>query len=99
MITVVNIKTHAPAGSDFYVGRGSPLGNPFPISFNTTREEVIAKYGEYLPQRIREGDAEIRGELNRIWKAAKVGDVNLVCFCAPRDCHANIIKKLIEEKL
>jgi len=30
---------------------------------------------------------------------AKTGDVNLVCFCKPKACHGDIIKKLIEEKL
>jgi Domain of unknown function (DUF4326) len=99
MITVVNTKHHVPTDADIYVGRGSPLGNPFRISISATREQVIGQYAEYLPRKIAEGNIEIRRELNRVWKAAKAGDVNLVCFCAPRDCHANIIKKLIEEKL
>lgn len=99
MITVVNKKRHVPTVNDVYVGRGSPLGNPYPITFSATREEVIERFRQYLSRELAEGDVEIREEMNRIWKAAKVGDVNLVCFCAPHDCHADIIKKLIEEKL
>jgi hypothetical protein len=99
VITVVNIKHHAPTDNDIYIGRGSPLGNPFPISSSAMREEVIASFEKHLSQKISDGDADIRGELNRIWRAAKAGDVNLVCYCAPRACHGDIIKKLIEEKL
>ncbi len=99
MITVVNIRNHDPTPSDFYIGRGSPLGNPAKISEHQGRSEVLRSYEEYLPKKIAEGDRPIREELNRIWKAAKVGDVNLVCFCKPRNCHGDFIKKLIEEKL
>lgn len=99
MISVVNIKTHEPTDSDIYIGRGSPLGNPYRINFRTTRDEAIARYEQYISENISSGNATIRAELNRIWKAAKVGDVNLVCFCKPEACHGDIIKKLIEEKL
>ena len=99
MIRVVNIKHHVPTDSDVYCGRGSALGNPFPITFSATREEVIERYRTYLSTKLREGDKEIRAEMNRIWRAAKAGDVNLVCYCAPRACHADFIKQLVEEKL
>lgn len=44
-------------------------------------------------------DKKICDELNKIWKLAKNENVNLVCFCKPKDCHGDIIKKLIESKL
>ena len=31
-----------------YIGRGSPYGNPFVIGKDGTREQVIAKYEEWL---------------------------------------------------
>ncbi len=99
MINVVNRKYHEPTDRDFYVGRGSPLGNPKRISHVTSREEAIGYYVDYLTAEIANGNKVIRGELNRIWKAARTGDVNLVCFCKPQDCHGDFIKKLIEEKL
>ena len=99
MITVVNMKTHEPTGHDIYIGRGSPLGNPKPISHLTTREEALVYYEDHLARKLKEKDKPIRDELNRIHKAAKAGDVNLVCYCKPRDCHGDIIKRLIEGKL
>lgn len=99
MITVVNLRKHEPTDNDIYVGRGSPLGNPKHITYITTREDVIAHYKEYLPKKLAAKDREICDEMNRIYRAAKKGDVNLVCFCKPNDCHADFIKQLIEEKL
>lgn len=99
MIQVVNKKNHEPTDIDIYVGRGSPLGNPERINHRTTREEAIAFYKVYLPEKIKEKDRVICGELNRIYRAARVGNVNLVCYCKPEDCHADFIKQLIEEKL
>ena len=109
MINVVNKKTHKPTENDFYVGRGSCLGNPY-SSINyvqtkalykcETRQESIQKFYEYIKQKISQKDIEICSELNKIWKAAKEEkDVNLVCYCYPKSCHATIIKKIIEEKL
>jgi hypothetical protein len=99
MIAVVNRKNHEPTDLDVYVGRGSPLGNPFRINFRTTREEAIEKYETELQIKIKNKDKVICNELNRIYRAAKVGDVNLVCYCKPENCHADFIKRLIEEKL
>lgn len=99
MITVVNKHHHEPTSIDIYVGRGSPLGNPERINHKTTRAEAIAFYKEYLPEKIRTKDKVICTELNRIYRTAKAGDVNLVCYCKPDDCHADFIKQLIEEKL
>jgi hypothetical protein len=101
MIQVVNSKHHVPNGTDIeiYIGRGSPLGNPYRINHRTTREEAIAKYAEYLPEKIKAKDKPICNELNLIWQMAKRGNVNLVCFCKPEACHGDVIKKLVEEKL
>ena len=41
-IVIVN-KHHGMQGE--YIGRGSPLGNPFVIGVHGTRKEVIDKYG------------------------------------------------------
>lgn len=99
MITVVNKKYHTPTDLDIYVGRGSPLGNPKPITHLTTREEAIYYYKGYICEKIEKKDLTICQELNRIYRLAKRGDVNLVCFCVPDDCHGNFIKQLIESKL
>jgi len=99
MITVVKKGVHKPTDHDIYIGRGSPLGNPEPITATTTREQAIAFYKTYLVKRLAEKYPPICREMNRIYKNAKTGDVNLVCFCKPQNCHGDFIKQLIEEKL
>jgi len=92
MITVVN-KRRAPlrAGvARIYVGRPSPLGNPFAIGRDGTREEVIEKYRAWLGTT----DAAL-DELIRI--RAIPGDIELECWCAPAACHADVIKAALEE--
>ena len=109
MITVVNKKTHTPGDNDIYVGRGSVLGNPFTHLtwiqtkadfLCTTRYEAIERYKEMINKKIKDKDKEFCSELNMIWALAKKGiDINLVCYCSPASCHADIIKNIIESKL
>ena len=109
MIKIVNRKTHNPTTHDIYVGRGSALGNPYVGSKkveNTkaiyqckSREESIYLYRDYLVGKIAEKDEVICNQLNLIYKLAIKGDINLVCYCAPKFCHAEIIKRIIDEKI
>lgn len=111
MIRIVNKRTHKPTKNDFYIGRGSPLGNPYTSKNSPTKadftcdtpEQSVTLFEEYLIKKIKNKDVKICNELNKIWKSAKKGDVNLVCYCAkinePFICHGNIVKKIIEQKL
>lgn len=99
MIEIVNKKTHVKTPNDVYIGRPSVLGNPYAIGKHGTRDEVCELYAAWLADKVAAKDRKVVGELNRIWKKAKVGKVYLVCWCAPKRCHGDEIKKLIESKL
>jgi len=108
MIFVVNKHKHFPTNNDIYIGRGSPLGNPYThLNENTkaefiveNREEAINNYEVWINDKILNKDVEICNMLNKIYLMAKKDDVNLVCYCVPKnDCHGFIIKKIIESKL
>lgn len=92
-ITVANKRSGAKGE---YVGRPSPLGNPFVVGRDGTREEVIAKYAEWLEYRVRGGRTACADELHRLTEQAQQGDITLVCWCAPLPCHADVIKAKIE---
>ncbi len=62
-----------------YVGRPSKWGNPFKIGKDGNREEVIAKFRLSLTDETKES---IRRELQ---------GKNLVCYCAPKACHADVL--------
>lgn len=70
---------------DIYIGRGSIWGNPFPLAKGHTdadRARVIAQYEEYLLSRpdLLSRVHELRGK-------------RLACFCAPKPCHGDVLKK------
>ena len=92
-VTIGN-KYHGDVGE--YIGRGSPLGNPYPISKTNPREEVIAAYAQYLNKEIEAQNPAIVNELNRITDILlRTGSVTLVCFCPPKPCHGDIIRDVI----
>ena len=106
MITVVNKYKHTPTKNDIYIGRGSILGNPFTSikDRNTlakfvcdSREESINSFELFLRKEIKNKNKEICKELNRLWKLNQTENINLVCFCKPKTCHGDIIKKIIDE--
>lgn len=107
MIRVVNKRTHTPTDHDFPVHRGTPLGNPWTHIKGKTlalhqcasREESIAQYEDWLVKQIEDKNKEVCDALNQIYRMAQAGDVNLVCYCIPLNCHGTIIKRLIESKL
>lgn len=95
-ITVRNKRTWKKAGGE-YIGRPSVLGNPFPISLGRTR--CIRDYEFWIYEAIPANNKPIRAELARLAKIATLGDLNLICWCAPKACHGDIIKQIIEEMI
>jgi hypothetical protein len=89
-ITVAN-KLDGVAGE--YIGRPSPLGNPFVIGRDGDRDEVIRKYRDWLSS-LTDG-AALR-ELERLRdKYRAEGRLTLVCWCAPKACHGDVIAQAI----
>lgn len=85
--------------SDVYIGRPSPLGNPFTVE-NHGRDRCIEMYDKYICTAIEKSDTKVCNELSRIAHQVLDGKhVRLVCWCAPSNCHGNVIKRIIEEKL
>ena len=81
-----------------YIGRGSPLGNPFRIhdyGSKVERDEVVEKYRQYFEREYKNNDAMLR-ELRRLYRIAANGDLILGCFCAPKRCHGEVIKEFLE---
>lgn len=106
-INVVNKHKHLPTNDDIYVGRGSPLGNPYSHRGGTkastlvdTRERAVEMYEHLLRYHIEVGTKGVMDELNKIGHRELDGKTtNLVCYCAPLACHAQVIKKIIMEKI
>jgi hypothetical protein len=98
MIKVVNVYKVGSKQKFEYVGRSvhgepSPLGNKFKSG---NRVNDIADYRVWLHKQIVARNPEVIAELSRLKAIAKKGDLLLGCFCAPRACHADIIKSAIK---
>lgn len=90
-IIIVN-KHHGKSGE--YIGRGSPLGNPYVIGKDGSREQVIAKYRVWLNEQIMRKNPVVLDELNRLGnKAIDDKGLALQCFCYPKPCHGEVIKE------
>lgn len=104
MISVGNVKRGVPPGYiGIYIGRagyglkGSPLANPFKMNKEAERAEVIERYRTYIQKKIEERDQAVLDELREIEHAHRKGEkVVLLCWCAPRACHGDVVKELIE---
>lgn len=92
-------------GRGHYVGRPSPLGNPFPIREDCNRAAAIEKFREWLREIVRKAragevlegtHAAAWAEMVMLYEASHRGDVNLLCYCKPLPCHADVIKVALE---
>lgn len=92
-ITVVN--TRATREGE-YIGRGSPLGNPYHISNAAGRDDVCDAYEKWLTAAIVNNVPTVAQELDRLQELAKRGPLKLRCFCAPLRCHGDRIKFVLE---
>ena len=100
-IKIGNIRTFKPDGSiAIKVDRTSPLGNPYRMSSEIYRDAVCIKYDFMIYTKIKDKqDISFIHELNRIVELARTNDITLLCWCYPRRCHAETIKRYIEHRL
>ena len=81
-----------------YVGRPSPLGNPFEINakIGNTRDVVINKYRQWLKEKIAKRDSVVLSALETLRKRAiEQRTLILVCWCSPDKCHADVIGQIL----
>ena len=73
---------------DTYIGRGSKWGNPFVIGTDGNREQVIAKYKQWITQ----GNGKyLLNDLHELQGKT------LGCFCKPQACHGDVLVELLNK--
>lgn len=94
MIKILN-KRNGDKG--VYCGRPSPLGNPFHMRNEKDRDEVCDRYQEWFDDMVRRKNPQVMRELNRLKRILdRDGELNLLCWCAPKRCHCETIKRCLE---
>jgi hypothetical protein len=95
MITIKNMRQGRPSNPwDVRIDRFDKiLGNPFYMNSENERNLVCDKYeiwfNENLPKLLPR-----LNQLNELYQ--KYGKLNLYCWCAPKRCHAETIKRWLE---
>ena len=97
---VVNVRTHGKVskvmqdGTQYiYCGRPSRLGNPYWMKDESQRNIVIEKCDKDV--KFHEVIKELKEELIK----RNITKVHLGCFCYPRACHCDIIKRELEKEI
>jgi Domain of unknown function (DUF4326) len=97
-INIRNKKTYKGKGE--YIGRPSPLGNPFGINDKIDRHTSIQLYYDYITICIKHKDSLIINELDRLFKIlVDKQELTLICFCKPKECHGDVIEQLLVNKI
>lgn len=106
-MNIIILNQHHGTREGEYIGRPSPLGNPFGWTDAvdedhrvSNREEAITAYESWIRSHLRTGTPRIVSELDRLASILlDTGSLSLRCYCAPKPCHGDVIKKVILEAL
>jgi hypothetical protein len=82
MPKVLNTRDGMPVGA-IYCGRGGRWGNPYRIGERGDRDAVIALHEWWLA-----------GQHGLLRSLDTLRGKDLVCFCAPQRCHADLLLRL-----
>lgn len=86
MPRVLNKRTDLIPRAAVYVGRPSFWGNPVVLLSEEHRDVVLMAYATWLHN-------TPEGKL-RLDRLHELRDKDLVCWCAPKKCHADILLEL-----
>lgn len=100
MIRIKNLRNEKPSEAwQVRVDRSSILGNPFYMATEAQRDSVCERYAVYFEAQIKSNLA-FRNEMRRLFKIYRdCGRLELFCWCAPKRCHAEVIKDFLENAM
>lgn len=102
MIRVVNLKNYKAKPNEILVkvDRTTPVGNPFFMKGESQRNEVCDKYEKWFAKQLELDDNfKFKEYLKNIIIKAQTNDIALGCWCYPKRCHAETIKRFVEDAL
>lgn len=92
MPRVLNKRIHGVPAGAVYVGRPSPWGNPFHMREEAERDKVCDLFEAALLRKF-EHDPDAKRRLKEALRGK-----DLVCWCAPKRCHADVLLKYANEE-
>jgi len=97
MIRVINLKNYKPMPDEVLikVDRTSPVGNPYYMRNEFERDIVCDRYKKHFEWSMQ-NDVKFNNYIKNIVKIAQKHDIALGCWCYPKRCHAETIKRFVE---
>ena len=100
-VQIINLRTKKPY--DFRCDRQSPVGNPYIMHSESERDKVCQEYEMLFDQTMHDSSllnsnvGKFKAYIQQIVDFHNEhGHVTLACWCAPKRCHCETIKRWIE---
>jgi hypothetical protein len=94
---LVGNRHHGDEG--IYIGRGSPFGNEYTREV-WGRTGALALYEAHLEAELDKPGSQLGGAVRALAERVRCGEnLVLVCSCAPKPCHGDIIIEAIDALL
>lgn len=109
-VQIINLRTKEPY--DFRCDRKSPIGNPYVMNDESERDKVCEEYEMLFDQTMNDWSLDpntvvpgtrsttvqqFRNYIDNIVGYHRIhGHVTLACWCVPKKCHCETIKRWIE---
>ncbi|MCX5930389.1 MAG: DUF4326 domain-containing protein [Cyanobacteria bacterium] len=77
------------------MGRPTALGNPFAIGRDGSRAEGIQLYRAWLWRHMQQPGFPQRRALEQLLQQTATGRLELLSWCAPLACHAEVIRSAL----
>lgn len=97
MVRVMNKRTYS--GDGHYVGRPSPLGNPFTMRGEHERLDVCKRYATWLKAEFDKPGVVHTTVMELYYEYRLTGALTLICWCAPKACHAYVIAGMLDKMI
>lgn len=82
-----------------WCGRPTPVGNPFPVNAERTRDQACDLYHEWFYEQIASDNKIVMDFLEKLEEIAIDGDLNLGCVCDPLRCHTETILHYLNQRI
>lgn len=79
------------------VDRASVLGNPYYMHSEAQRDTVCDEYETWFSDQMSNKESYVYSEIETLTSIAINYDLELLCHCAPKRCHAETIKAAIDK--
>jgi len=100
-IKIMNLRKNKPSKSyDIYIDRRSSLGNPFYMADESARDKVCTMYNRWFDNELTKHNIPFWTDL-LLLKSIYETDrkLRLFCWCTPKRCHGETIKKWLVENI